>query len=141
MFSKPEFGWVNISIDNWTDRASYLTSPHLDMLDALINLFSTYNPQCILCDAEGWEYYLIINFDAVFVIKQEDTNTLYSFDKRARDIADEVISDIEKNIYEWSLWNYNVENDEEIKKEKEKIEEKIKTLKNTLNLYDKKHKR
>ena len=74
MFSVPKHGWVEISIGNWSDRSSYLTDPHLDILDAFITLYSTYNPGAVYCDAEGWEYIIVISFNDIFIIFFDNSN-------------------------------------------------------------------
>lgn len=141
MFSIPKHGWVNITIGDWSDRASYLTNPHLDILDAFITLYSTYNPGAVYCDAEGWEYIIVIHFNDVFVIEQKDDNVLHTFDIRTRDLCEEVIKDIESHLYEWSLWDYCVEDEKGRMENENTIKEKITKLRSVLDNYDNKRNR
>lgn len=141
MFSIPKHGWVNISIGNWSDRSSYLTNPHLDMLDAFITLYGSYNPGAVYCDAEGWEYIIVISFNDVFVIEQKDENKLITLDVRTRDLCEEVIKDIEEHLYQWSCWSYYIDKEEERLKDEKIIKEKIAKLRKVLEDYDNRHKR
>ena len=141
MFSIPKHGWVNLSIGDWSDRSSYLTDPHLDMLDAFITLYSTYNPGAVYCDAEGWEYIIVISFYDIFVIEQKDEDKLITLDVRTRDLCEEVMNDIEEHLYDWSLWSYHVDDEEQRVKDENKIKEKLETLKIVLSNYDNRHKR
>ena len=141
MFSRPKHGWVNLSIGDWSDRSSYLTDPHLDMLDAFITLYSTYNPGAVYCDAEGWEYIIVISFNDIFVIEQKDEDKLITLDVRTRDLCEEVMNDIEEHLYDWSLWSYHVDDEEQRVKDENKIKEKLETLKIVLSNYDNRHKR
>ena len=138
MFSVPKHGWVNISIGDWSDRSSYLTDPHLDILDAFITLYSSYNPGAVYCDAEGWEYIIVISFNDIFVIEQKDEDKLLTLDVRTRELMEEVIKDIETNIYEWSCWSLNVHSDEDRVIEENKIKDKISKLREVVSEYDKK---
>lgn len=141
MFSVPKHGWVNISIGDWSDRSSYLTDPHLDILDAFITLYSTYNPGAVYCDAEGWEYIIVISFNDIFVIEQKDADRLLTLDVRTRDLMEEVIKDIEEHLYDWSCWSLNVSNDADRVKEEEKIKNKIAKLREVVVEYDKRRNR
>lgn len=141
MFSVPKHGWVDITLGDWSDRASYLTNPHIDMLDAFITLYRSYNPGAVYCDAEGWEYIIVISFNDIFVIEQKDDNILHTFDFRTRDLCEQVIGDIEGHLYDWSLWSYLVEDEEERVKEEIKIKEKIAELRSVLSDYDNRHRR
>ena len=142
MFSVPKYGWVNISIGDWSDRASYLTDPHLDMLDAFITLYKGRNPGAVFCDAEGWDFIIVISFNDVFVIEQKDEPKLYNFDAldiRIRALCEEVIEDIEGHLYEWSLWDFNVEDEATRVKSEEKIKSKLSELREALEDYDNRH--
>ena len=141
MFSVPKHGWVELTIDDWSDRSSYLTDPHLDMLDAFITLYSTYNPGAVYCDAEGWEYIIVISFNDVFVIEQKDEDKLITLNVRPRDLCEEVMNDIESHLYEWSLWNYIVESEENRITAENEIKEKLVKLRDVLKEYDNRYKR
>lgn len=141
MFSIPKHGWVNISIGDWSDRSSYLTDPHLDTLDALIQFFRNNTPTAIHCDAEGWEYLIVFNWYEIFVIEQKDENKLFSFDINVRDFANEVIKDIEEHLYDWSLWSYSVSEEKDRKDAENEIKSKLDELKLVLSDWDMRHKR
>ena len=136
MFSIPKHGWVDISIGDWSDRSSYLTDPHLDMLDAFITLYGSYNPGAVYCDAEGWEYIIVISFNDIFIIEQKDEDKLITLDVRTRDLCEEVIADIEGHLKDWSMWSYSVDNEEDRVKDENEIKEKLAKLREVLAEYD-----
>lgn len=132
MLSKPEYGWCDISICDWKDRASYLTDPHLDLLDAFIGLFKSRKSQVVDCDAEGWEYKIVIDFFEVHIIESKEGYKYYSFDIGAGYLASELIKDIEKNIEEWSKWDYCGDSEEDYLSAKKRLKYKINLLKKFL---------
>ncbi len=129
MLSVPKHGWVNISIGDWSDRASYLTEVHLDILDALINLFGNRKVSSVYCDAEGWEYIIVFDFYNIYIIEDKEENPkLYHFDMSAKGLAEEVYKDISEHLYDWSLWSYDVEDEEKRIKCENEIKEKLELL-------------
>ena len=140
MLSKPQYGWVTISIDNWHDRASYLSDIHLDFLSSLINSYlKPYQPACVHYDAEGWEGVIVIDDYFTYVIldnTEEDRkfkSKVLTFEINKDDLAKELIEDIEENLEEWSLWDVDLYDDELGKKEENK--EIIQSLLYTLKEY------
>ena len=129
MLSIPKHGWVNISIGDWSDRASYLTDVHIDILNALINLLQNRKVSSVYCDAEGWEYIIVFDFYRVYIIEdKEEEPKLYHFDMSVKDLAIEVYKDIKENLYAWSLWDYIVENEEKRLEHEKDINEKLVAL-------------
>ena len=135
MLSKPEYGWCEINICDWKDRASYLTDPHLDLLDAFIELFKSRKPQVVDCDAEGWEYKIVIDFFEVHIIESKEGYKYYSFDIGAGYLAKDLINDIEENLDAWCKWDLNDNSEEYYLKEKERLNSKIKVLNGYLRKY------
>lgn len=135
MFSTPGCGWVNITIGDWTDRASYLTDPHIEILKSLINKYKNYTPATIKCDAEGWEYLIVIDDYDVFIIddKNDDIDYTYRhFDINSKKLSQEVIEDIERDIDAWANWSYNEETPEELEKNKKELLKLIKELRDLI---------
>ena len=128
MFSIPKHGWVDISIGDWSDRSSYLTDPHLDMLDAFITLYGSYNPGAVYCDAEGWEYMIVLDHYAVHIIESKDSYKLYTIEKNIEDLAKECYYDILNNINEWSKWDTDEMTENEIKSNRAKIIRRLKQI-------------
>lgn len=140
MLSVPKHGWVNITIGDWTDRASYLTDVHLDILDALILHFENYVPACAKCDAEGWEYIIVFDHTETHIItdkaESDDISHKYMvFNIPVRALAEEVYSDILANIRDWSEWNldFSANSDAFRQNEEQKIRCKLAQLRELLN--------
>ena len=60
---------------------------------------------------------------------------------RPRDLCEEVMNDIESHLYEWSLWNYIVESEENRITAENEIKEKLVKLRDVLKEYDNRYKR
>lgn len=136
MLSIPEYGWVDVSIGNWIDRASYLTDPHLDLMDAFINLLNNKKVSAVNFDAEGWEYIIVLDLYSSYVIdSKEERPQLYNFDISANILAEELYKDISNNLYKWSVWDCVVET-EKIRLEKEvEIKNKLQELRNAIDSF------
>lgn len=131
MLSKPVHGWTDITIGDWKDRASYLTSVPCDMLDKVADILEYRLPTCVYCDAEGWEYIIVFEHFETFIIHQEEKNVLISIDIKIEDIAKELLKDIKDYFEDWVVWEpdcgkHNIEKyREELKKKVERLEKLI----------------
>ena len=140
ILSKPEHGWTDITIGKWTDRASYLTDVHLDFLKCLIRFFETNSPSCFQCDAEGWNYTIVISDNYVHTIEEKDEIEFYSFDFyeeniTIKDFARMVYNDILTYIDDWSCWDPCTDLNDmgDIENSKKEIQEKLEKLKKYIN--------
>lgn len=140
MLSTPKSGWVEISLGDWNDRASYLTDVHLDILDSLIALLKKRKSIAVYCDAEGWEYYIIFEWFNSYVITLEEDATLKIIDREIIDIAKEVYKDISNSIDAWANWDLYVD-EKTLKKNKAKINRKLKILDSLIKTYEKKERK
>lgn len=128
MLSKPECGWVDITIGEFNSRASYLTHVAIDLLDAFINILKTGNVSSVTCDAEGYEYIIVVGHHSTYVIlEDEDCNTkLFYHDVSKIELAQECYDDIFNSLEDWSSFSFTIEDQ---KKDKKKITKKLKELK------------
>ena len=134
MLSTPSAGWVNITLDNWTDRASYLTEVHFNIMDSLITYLNKRKSQTVYCDAEGREYFIVFDWGVTYIIEETDSARLITIEKNIIDIAKEAYEDISKDVDAWANWDLDGDK-EKIKKNKEKIKRKLKTLKKAIEQY------
>ncbi|MCC8045816.1 MAG: hypothetical protein LIP12_09995 [Clostridiales bacterium] len=122
MLSSPKHGWATITMQDWSDRCSYLNDIPLDLLETLIRVFKTHNPQAVRIDAEGWEYLLIFDKYDSYIIEEKDDPSLHHIDLNLNNIAKELISDIRKDIDEWTDWfSYRDSTEEELLERKERL--------------------
>lgn len=137
MLDKPYYGWTEISISTWKERASYLTDVPHDFLDAFNRLFKTRKPQCIYCDAEGWDYIIVFSFNEVYIIESKEKEILYSFEVNICSLSEELIKDMQDYIDLWVRWNdlYDIEDTKKEQEEKHRILGKIQQLKINLKKY------
>lgn len=132
MLSIPKHGWVNITIGSWTDRASYLSDVHYDLLDAITAKLKNWRPTCVNMDAEGWEYIIVFDRFNTHIIEYKDDMEYYSFEIPVSTLANELYTDISEHLYEWSLWDYDAKN-EEVRVNNERIlREKLELLKQAM---------
>lgn len=143
MLEKPYAGWTNIKIKNWSDRASYLSDIHLDLLGALVDSYvtSSYRPACVHYDAEGWEGIIVIDDYFTYIILDDTEENdkkfkskVITFEIDKDDLAKELIKDIEKNLEEWSLWNVDLYDNKLSQQEENKkiIQNLLNKLKNII---------
>ena len=78
MFSKPDFGWVDINIGGYILNASYLTDIPIDFLDSLISSLKNNLPFSVFIDEEGIEDIICAYYDEVFIIKKDDDIVEYT---------------------------------------------------------------
>lgn len=139
MLKNPKYGWVDVHLGDFCDRASYLTDVIYDVLEALIHVLEREGPAAVYFDAEGWDWYMLITWYETYIIDYPyrteeyirygpyDKQKLTVIDIRCEDIAKEVINDFEKDYIEWISWNPEGESEERTI-ELEKMVNRIKEL-------------
>jgi hypothetical protein len=133
LFSIPKNGWVNLTIENWTDRASYLTDVPVDLLEAFID-YHTQGYGMAWFDEEGTEFTLVITPYSLYIIEEKDESVLYDFSEmKFEDIEKELIAELEKDLDGWSREFVIDDDEEEIKIHREEIRQKIAILKKLIN--------
>lgn len=135
MLSVPKYGWVKLKIGTWSDRASYLTDLPCELIDALIASLTNYSPACVKADAEGWEYTIVFDRFTTDIIEYKDDVEHYSFEIPVIQMAQEVYADISKNPFEWSLWDWDAENETKRAKNERVLREKLAQLKSAMDNY------
>lgn len=112
MISNPKNGWCNFDLKSFHGTPSYLTSVPIDLLDAFIQYHST-GTGIAWFDEEGTMFTLVITPYSLFIIEEKDKPILHDFSNmiEIENLEKELISDIEKNLTEWS--NFIVSDDRE----------------------------
>lgn len=136
MLSKPIHGWTEITIDQFCDRASYLTDVANDCLDSAIETLETGKEFRVYCDAEGWEYTIVGTEDAVWIETTKDSDELgvdcvvIQTNAKRIDLFRELSEDIKRDIEEWARWVYDPNLDAESlwQEERKTLSEKIEKL-------------
>ena len=156
MLGKPEHGWADITVGKEIiGRASYLTDPVLDCLNAFLQYFKDGNvlPFGVEFDAEGYSFgitefdkslYIISNDtnDAVPVLKEINPETfgLASFSSSREIIAclaTKCVKDIESDFDGWVHWFTYIDGSDKddavfFQHRKEELESKLLQLKDVL---------
>lgn len=120
MLSKPNGGWGDINIGEYTLNASYLTDIPMDFLNSVISSLKNNLPVSIFVDEEGIESLICAFYDEVFIIAKEENDDLIEYKKIDMDFnlfRKSIIDDIEMNFNDWINWN--MEHDVEVLKERE----------------------
>ena len=78
MLSKPEYGWSNITIRDWSDRCSYIDDIPVMLLDAIYQQLCNNTIQAVGFDAEGYEYIIIFDKFYTHIITYKDNITYKS---------------------------------------------------------------
>ena len=106
MFTTPQDGWTHIQLENFSERASYLTDIPNDCLDAFIHALQTNNPAIMYFDAEGFDYHLISSFYRSYIIKDKEDNKvdIHVIEKDILELAKELVNDIQRDFDKWLNW-------------------------------------
>lgn len=138
MLSKPCAGWTKVTIGDFEGRASYMTDVSMDCLIAFINALEYNIPASILFNEEGSEFTLVTSVDGTYVISEREESKLFVINKRFSKLARELINDIEDNLEDWVLWDYDYEfhNDSEgiLNERRNIIKKRVKRLKELLKI-------
>jgi hypothetical protein len=134
MFTKPKNGWVNLELSNLSLRASYLTNVPNNCLDAFIYGLKNNRPVTIFFDAEGWDFHLVSSHYCSYIIVHKDKLTVHLISKDFRELAQELIDDIELYLYDWANWEcYDDKSESEIEDISDMLYGKVLILKSLLN--------
>ncbi len=135
MFSRPNGGWVDINIGDYTINGSYLTDIPMDFLDSLISSLKSNLPVSIFIDEEGRENIICAYFNEVYIIVRNDDFVEYKkIDMDFNLFRKDIINGIETNLKEWINWN--MEDDVEVLKKREnELRTKLSIAKEYLEKY------
>ena len=134
MFSKPRYGWSDVSLGNFKGRCSYLTDVPVDILNAFINAIKYDLPASVFFEEEGSEFILVSSLYNTYIISDRKETKLYQSEISIFELAKEVISDIETNLDEWIDWmNYQ---DYDSKERTFLLSSKIEELKKLVQKHD-----
>ena len=129
-FGKPFAGWIKISFDNkYFFYASYLTDVPIDMLNGAINMLEGTSPFVLEIDTESRGCYTIYNSPihyCLYIIGGEENIEIEYFDSIS--LAKTIFNYINDNKNELYRWNFDEDEDEEIDKYRNVLDEKLKKL-------------
>ena len=138
MLSKPCAGWIKVTIGDFEGRASYMTDVPMDCLIAFINALEYNIPASVLFDEEGSEFTLVTSVDGTYIISEREEPKLFVINKGFLKLVRELINDIEDNLEDWVLWDYDYEfhNDSEgiLNERRNIIKKRVKRLKELLKI-------
>lgn len=106
MLSKPEYGWSNITIRDWSDRCSYIDDIPVMLLDAIYQQLCNNTIQAVGFDAEGYEYIIIFDKFYTHIITYKDNITYKTIEIDIETIAKELVDDIQADLELWISWSY-----------------------------------
>jgi len=135
MFTTPLHGWTNLQLENFSERASYLTDIPNDCLDAFIHALQTNNPAIVYFDAEGFDFHLVSSFYRSYIIRDKEDNTVdtYVIEKDIIELAKELVYDIENDFDAWLQWEYYDDSEEYAETNKDVFKEKLSLLNFEIN--------
>ena len=138
MLSKPCAGWTKVTIGDFEGRASYMTDIPMDCLIAFINALEYNIPASVLFDEEGSGFTLVTSVDGTYIISEREEPKLFVINKGFLKLVRELINDIEDNLEDWVLWDYDYEfhNDSEgiLNERRNIIKKRVKRLKELLKI-------
>jgi len=109
MLKCPENGWCNVEIGDFVGTASYLTDVPINCLESFIQYFTKnngVNSSSIYFDEEGSEFFLVLDYYCTYIIIDRNVNPelKYFDDIGAKQLAQELIEDLERNFEKWVDW-------------------------------------
>lgn len=136
MISNPKHGWCDFMLSDEKDNLfvgipSYLTNVPVDLLQAFLD-YKTKGLGIAWFDEEGTEFTLVLNPYSMFIIleSEDEYAELIDFSKvKIDDLIKELIQDIESDLDEWSMFDCDCDDEEEIKVNREHIRNLICQLK------------
>lgn len=133
MISKPELnGWCQFGLGNFHGTPSFVTDVPVDLLDAFLQYHRTGFGMAWF-DGEGSEFALILTPYSIFIVEKKEDSILYDFsDCKIAELERELIRDIEKNLYGWSIFTEGSDA-EEISSHRDIILQEIAKLKKIID--------
>lgn len=121
MLKSPNAGWSRITIGDWSNRCSYLDDVPYLLLEGVEEVCRTGYPVVSKFDAEGYEYFIVIDIDTVFIITETDDGySLKTIEISIKGLAAELIADIRRDLDLWSEWVDYGDMSEDEKRERKK---------------------
>lgn len=116
MISNPKNGWCDFILGDFHGTPSYLTNVPIDLLIAFKEYLYLGTGICWF-DEEGSEFTLVITPYSLFIIEEKDKPVLHDFsDMNIKELALEVVTDVESNIDKWSEFSTSSIHSDEAKK-------------------------
>lgn len=143
MISNLKSGWCLFTLSDDKNQLycsgtpSYATNVPVDLLQAFLD-YKINSQGMAWFDEEGTEFTLVLNPYSMFVIDENEDyegckSSLYDFSELNIDnLIKELIQDIESDLDEWSMFDYDGYDEEQIKVNKEHIRNLICQLKEKL---------
>lgn len=123
VLSKPKAGWTTFKIGDTEFKLSYLLDLPNDWLDTILFAYECELPFVLKGECEPGFMYCNVNELYVHIYYEEHHKA--SYEVYESDIINALINDFTKYIDEWADWGYIRYNEEELKEEKKRLQEKI----------------
>lgn len=126
MLSTPRFGWTEISLGEWRDRASDLGDVPMILLKTMEEVIRLRTPKSCLFDAEGYTYIMVFDEEHTFVITEaEDDPDYHTFTDipsgwRNSGLVQELVSNIRRDVALWAAWGDDGDMSDDQKTERKK---------------------
>lgn len=106
MLGEPDLGWTKVTVGTFEGYASYLTDVPFDVLNGFVDGLSGNRPVAVAFDQEGSDFLLLTFWNATYVIlnDEEGESHLYSFDISWKELAREVVHDMQAHFSGWLDW-------------------------------------
>ena len=126
---KDNHGWCDVTVGQFSGRASYVTDVPFDCINAAIFSLTNNTPFAVQFDAEGSDFIVVVDAINAFVISDDDGLTFYKCDDiiGKDDIALQIYKDISENFDSWV--NFLIVDEEEKNVSADKLKAKLNELK------------
>lgn len=138
MLSKPQFGWTDIAIGDWTGKLSYIDDVPVVLLNAFYNVFHNQKPEVVCFDAESMNYWIVFDLSDTIIIT-EDGNCQYSVSRQnvgVRELGMQMWNDIACKPKDWARWAIDDNNAKDYEERQELLYNKLQRLREAIYLYE-----
>lgn len=110
MLSNPDAGWCNVKIGDFEGEASYLTDIPFVCLNSFIQYLTkgnNINSISMYFDEEGTEFFLVCDYYITYIIieRDETPELKYYNNIGIKQLANELIKDLERDFDSWVKWD------------------------------------
>lgn len=140
MLSNPSAGWCDVKIGDFEGVASYLTDVPFNCLAAFTQYFdrsNSINSVSVFFDEEGTEFYTVFDYYNTYIIieRNEEPELKYIDNIGIKQLANELIEDLERDFDAWVNWTYLDDDDYDKNQRIYELRTKIDTLKELIKKY------
>ena len=138
IFHIGNYGWARVEIGEngsiFTGSVSYLNDTPMDFLEEFKRCIDDYVTPSIKCDEEGSEFIIVVDDYRTYIISERDETRLFTWEINRKDFINQILLDIESQMYNAVHFMYNDKNVDELEERKNKMKILIEEIRKGLKI-------